>query len=80
MGLTAFYFTFFTSSGNTGIAPFCVHTYALTCTARLWASATLIPSRIEAQNVPVNESPAPTVSATSTFGVGWNDMVPGVNT
>ena len=30
-----FYFTLFTSSGNTGIAPFCVQTYALTCTARL---------------------------------------------
>ena len=24
----------FTASGNTGIAPFCVHTYALTCTAK----------------------------------------------
>lgn len=28
----------------------------------------------------VNESPAPTVSATSTDGVGWNDTLPGVNT
>lgn len=28
----------------------------------------------------VNESPAPTVSATSTDGVGWNDTFPGVNT
>lgn len=24
----------FTALGSTGIAPFCVHTYALTCTAR----------------------------------------------
>ena len=25
---------FFTALGSSGIAPFCVHTYALTCTAR----------------------------------------------
>lgn len=31
-------------------------------------------------NAAVNESPAPTVSATSTLGVGWNDTLPGVNT
>ena len=31
-------------------------------------------------NDPVNESPAPTVSATSTFGVGWNDVSSAVST
>ena len=32
-----------------------------------------LPFKIAAQNDPVNESPAPTVSATFTFGVSWND-------
>ena len=41
---------------------------------------TLFPFSMEAMNAAVKLSPAPTVSATSTFGVGWNDTLPGVNT
>ena len=33
-----------------------------------------------ATKAPVKESPAPTVSATSTFGVSMNETSPGVNT
>lgn len=62
------------------MAPFLVQTKADVCTAREWASATLLPLRIDAMNAAVKLSPAPTVSATSTFGVGWNDTLPGVNT
>ena len=40
----------------------------------------LLPFRMLAQNVPVKLSPAPTVSATSTFGVSWNDFTPGAKT
>ena len=68
------------SRGSVGIAPFCVHTNADVLTARLCASATLLPLSMLATNAAVKESPAPTVSATSTFGVGWNDTFPGVNT
>ena len=63
-----------------GIAPFCVHTKALTSTASLWASFTDLPLSIAAQKEPVKESPAPTVSATSTLGVFSYDICPGVNT
>ena len=62
------------SGVNVGIAPFCVQTKALTSTASLCASTTGLPLRIAAQKEPVKESPAPTVSATSTFGVSWNDI------
>ena len=51
------------------MAPFCVQTNALTFTANACASFTGIPFNIAEKNEPVNESPAPTVSATSTFGV-----------
>ncbi len=68
------------SAGSTGIAPFCVHTYADVLTASAWASVTLLPLRTDAINAAVKLSPAPTVSATSTVGVGWNDTLPGVNT
>lgn len=62
---------------TSGMAPGWVQTKALTSTASLWASATLLPSRIEAQNEPVNESPAPTVSVTSTTGSSGTRRVPG---
>ena len=52
------------------MAPFCVQTKAETLTASAWASWMGLPFRMAAQNEPVKESPAPTVSATSTFGVG----------
>ena len=39
-----------------------------------------LPLRMAAQNEPVKESPAPTVSATVTFGVSWNEVSPGANT
>ena len=68
------------SGGKIGIAPFWVHTKAEVFTAMVCASVTLFPLRIEAMNAAVKLSPAPTVSATSTFGVGWNDTLPGVNT
>ena len=50
------------------------------CNILTCASLTLLPFRILATNAPVNESPAPTVSATSTFGVSINETSPGVNT
>ena len=68
------------SGGSMGIAPFFVQTYAEVCTAREWASRTLLPLRIEAMKAAVKLSPAPTVSATSTLGVGWKDTFPGVKT
>ena len=55
---------------TSGMAPGWVQTKALTSTASLWASATLLPSRIEAQNEPVNESPAPTVSCSGLRAIG----------
>ena len=58
------------SAGRMGIAPFFVHTKAEVWTASVWASATLFPFRMAAINAAVKLSPAPTVSATSTFGVG----------
>ena len=57
-------------SGNFGMAPGWVQTKALTSTASLWASFTGIPARMAAANDPVKLSPAPTVSTTSTMGVG----------
>ena len=63
-----------------GMAPGRVHTKAEVRTAQECASATERPFRIPEMNAAVNESPAPTVSATSTLGVGWNDTFPGVNT
>lgn len=68
------------SEGRIGIAPFCVHTYAEVRTASECASWTLFPLRIDAMNAAVKLSPAPTVSATSTRGVGWNETFPGVKT
>ena len=67
-------------SGRTGIAPFWVQTKADTSTAFLWASSTLLPRMMDEMKAAVKESPAPTVSATSTEGVGWNDTLPGVKT
>ena len=49
-------------------------------TAVLWASGTDFPLRMLPTKEPVNESPAPTVSATFTFGVSWNETWPGVKT
>ena len=68
------------SLGRIGIAPFWVQTKADVCTAHKCAPATDLPLSMLAMNAAVNESPAPTVSATSTFGVGWKDTFPGVNT
>ena len=68
------------SVGNTGMAPFWVHTYADVHTANLCASSTGIPFSSPETNAAVNESPAPTVSATLTRGVSWNDTRPGVKT
>lgn len=53
-----------------GIAPFLVHTNADVRTASEWASATLFPLSMADMNAAVKLSPAPTVSATSTLGVG----------
>lgn len=77
---TGQFYAFVISSGRTGIAPSCVQTYADVLTASECASATVFPLRMLAMKAAVNESPAPTVSATSTFGVGWNDTFPGVKT
>ena len=68
------------SGGRMGMAPFLVQTKAEVSTALQCASATVLPRRMEAMNAAVNESPAPTVSATSTVGVGWKETVPGVKT
>ena len=51
------------------MAPFCVQTNAETSTALRCASATGIPFRMHEVKAAVKESPAPTVSATFTFGV-----------
>ena len=65
------YFTLLSRlSGNFGMAPGCVQTKALTSTASLWASLMGIPARMAEAKEPVKLSPAPTVSSTSTFGVG----------
>ena len=62
------------------MAPFWVHTNAEASTASSCASRTVFPFKIEATKVAVKESPAPTVSATFTFGVSTNDTLPGVKT
>ena len=62
------------------MAPCWVQTKAEVATAQAWASATDLPLRIEAMKAAVKESPAPTVSATSTLGVGWKETLPGVKT
>lgn len=62
------------------MAPFWVHTNAEVFTAVSWASSTDLPLMIEERKAAVNESPAPTVSATSTIGVSLNDTLPGVKT
>ena len=67
-------------SGSSGIAPLCVQTYADTSTASLCASGTGFPLRMAEVKVAVKESPAPTVSATFTFGVSWKETTPGVKT
>lgn len=66
--------------GSVGMAPCCVQTNADVTTAFLWASSTDFPLRMLAMNAAVKESPAPTVSATSTLGVGWKETWPGVKT
>lgn len=66
------------SAGRTGIAPFCVQTKAETSTAFLWAAGTGKPLKMLAVKAAVKESPAPTVSATFTCGVGKNDFASGV--
>lgn len=68
------------SAGSVGIAPFFVHTNAEVLTASECASAMLLPLIIEEINAAVKLSPAPTVSATSTIGVGWKETLPGVKT
>lgn len=68
------------SAGRIGMAPFFVQTNADVRTAREWASGTVFPLRMLAIKAAVKESPAPTVSATSTCGVGRNDTEPGVKT
>ena len=47
------------------MAPFWVQTKAEASTANLCASLTFLPFKTAATKVAVNESPAPTVSATS---------------
>ena len=68
------------SSGSLGVAPFCVQTKAEVFTARAWASRVDFPLRRAAMKAAVNESPAPTVSATSTIGVGWKEVLSRVKT
>ena len=55
-------------SGNTGIAPCEVHTKALVSTAARWISSIGLRLNQPATKAAVKESPAPTVSATSTLG------------
>ena len=57
--------------GNSGIAPFWVHIQMPEAsTTSSAASRTVFPFKIEATKVAVNESPAPTVSAT--FYLLWS--------
>ena len=56
--------------GRTGMAPCWVQTKAETSTAFLCASRMVFPKSICATKVAVKLSPAPTVSATCTLGVG----------
>ncbi len=62
------------------MAPCCVQTKAETSTAVLCASGMVFPLSSEATNPAVKASPAPTVSATVTIGVGLKNSSPEVNT
>ena len=65
---------YFLLSGNGLIAPLCVQVYADTSTALRCDSATDAPLSMFTTKVAVNESPAPTVSATSTLGVSMDEI------
>ena len=52
-----------------GMAPCRVHTMAAVSTAFRWQVESSLPCKSEVMKAAENESPAPTVSATSTFGV-----------
>lgn len=67
-------------AGRIGMAPAWVQTYADVSTALVWAVFTSLPFSMLEMKAAVKESPAPTVSSTSTTGVGWNETFPGVNT
>mgnify|MGYP003356597010 FL=1 len=67
--LTRYLYTVLMCSGNTGIAPCEVHTKALVSTAARWISSIGLRLNQPATKAAVKESPAPTVSATSTLGV-----------
>ena len=67
---------YFLLSGNGLIAPLCVQVYADTSTALRCDSATDAPLSMFTTKVAVNESPAPTVSATSTLGVSMDEISP----
>ena len=73
-------YAFRISSGKTGMAPFCVQTKALAWTAMRCASGIGLPLRYWATKVAVNESPAPTVSATLTLGVSTHEVSSAVKT
>ena len=62
-------------SGRTGMAPLQVQTKAETSTASRWASRGVRPLISAAMKAAVNESPAPTVSATVTCGVSINEGI-----
>ena len=68
------------SCGRRGMAPCCVHTYAEVVTAISCARRTERPASSAAQKPAVKESPAPTVSATSTRGVGSDEVPSAWNT
>ncbi len=57
-------------------SPLCVQVYADTSTALRCDSATDAPLSMFTTKVAVNESPAPTVSATSTLGVSMDEISP----
>lgn len=67
--LTHYLYNVLMRSGNTGIAPCEVHTKALVSTAARWISSIGLRLNQPATKAAVKESPAPTVSATSTLGV-----------
>ncbi len=69
MQLTRYLYNVLMRSGNTGIAPCEVHTKALVSTATRWISSIGLRLNQPATKAAVKESPAPTVSATSTLGV-----------
>lgn len=62
--------------GTVGMAPDCVQTYAERSEANLCASSISLPTSNALQNAAVNESPAPTVSTTSTLGLALKDECP----